>query len=114
MTKNSNIKSELEKALKARKEKKYTLHLYVAGLSPKSIKAIDNIRKICNIHLKGRFKLKIQDIYKNPIFAKNGQILGVPTLIKELPAPLRRFVGDMSDTEKLLVGLELKSKENEK
>lgn len=103
-------RKQFENALKKRKPKKYVLHLYVAGLSPRSQKAIDNIKKICVGHLRGRYDLKIQDIYKNPIFAKNGQILGVPTLIKELPLPLRRFVGDMSNTEKLLAGLDLRLK----
>ncbi len=97
-----------EKALSRKQKEKYVLHLYVAGLSPRSQKAIENVREICAQHLTGRCELKIQDIYKNPIFAKNGQILGVPALIKEFPLPLRKFVGDMSDTEKLRVGLDLR------
>lgn len=92
-------------------KKRYVLNLYVAGLSPRSQKAIENIKKICNEYLPGRCRLVIQDIYQNPIIAKNGQILAAPTLIKKLPLPLRRFVGDMSDTGKLLVGLDLRSKE---
>jgi circadian clock protein KaiB len=104
------IRKELENALKKRKSRKYVLHLYVAGLSPRSQRAIDNIKKICDKHLQGGYELEIQDIYKNPIIAKNGQILGAPTLVKELPPPLRKFIGDLSDTEKLLVGLDLKSK----
>ncbi len=104
-------KEQFEQAIKKIKPKKYVLHLYVVGLSPRSQKAIDNIKKICDGHLKGRYQLRIQDIYKNPIFAKNGQILGVPTLIKELPLPLRKFVGDMSDAEKLIVGLDLRKRE---
>lgn len=104
------IKKQLEKALKAKKPKKYVLHLYVAGLSPRSQKAIENIKRICNEHLKGRCELTIQDIYQNPIIAKNGQILAAPTLVKKFPLPLCRFVGDMSETSKLLVGLDLRSK----
>src|SRR3989338_7469748 len=112
MTKSkSSIAKQLEKGFKKSKPKKYILHLYVAGLSPRSQKAIENIKKICDEYLPGRFKLVIQDIYQNPIIAKNGQILAAPKLIKELPLPLRRFVGDMSDSKKLLVGLDLRSKE---
>lgn len=107
--KKANITTEkkFENALKKKRPKRYVLHLYVAGLSPRSQVAIENIRKICEERLKGRCELKIQDIYKNPIFAQNGQILAVPTLVKKLPLPIRRFVGDLSDTDKLLVGLDL-------
>ncbi len=107
----NSIEKQLEKGLKKSKPQKYVLCLYVAGLSPRSQKAIENIRKICGEYLPGRFKLVIQDIYQNPIVAKNGQILAAPTLIKKLPLPLRKFVGDMSDSKKLLVGLDLRSKE---
>lgn len=106
-----SIRRQLEKGMKKKSPKKYVLHLYVAGLSPRSQKAIENIRKICDQHLPGRYELSIQDIYRNPIIAMNGQILAAPTLIKELPLPLRKFVGDMSNTEKLLLGLDLRSKE---
>jgi circadian clock protein KaiB len=103
--------SQPKKAIGKKKPKKYVLCLYVAGLSPRSMKAIENIRKICDEHLQGRYELVIQDIYQNPIIAKDGQILAAPTLVKKLPLPLRKFVGDMSDTLKLLVGLDLRSKE---
>ncbi len=105
----TDIKMQLENALKKKSAKKYVLHLYIAGLSPRSQKAIDNIRKICSKYLENRYELKIQDIYKKPIIAKNGEILGVPTLVKKLPLPLRRFVGDMSNTQRLLVGLDLRT-----
>lgn len=88
----------------------YTLRLYVAGMSVKSLNAIERIRKICQSHLENHYTLEIIDIYQNPIFAKNGQIIAAPTLIKELPLPLKKFIGDMSDTDKLLLGLDLKSK----
>lgn len=107
----SRIQKQLEKGLKKSKSQKYILNLYVAGLSPRSQKAIENIRKICSEYLLGRFKLVIYDIYQNPIIAKNGQILAAPTLVKKLPLPLRKFVGDMSDSKKLLLGLDLRSKE---
>ncbi len=105
----SGIEKQLEKGLKKSKPQRYILNLYVAGLSPRSLKAIENIKKICGEYLKGRFKLVILDIYQNPIIARDGEILAAPTLIKELPLPLRKFVGDMSDRKKLLVGLDLRS-----
>jgi len=104
----SGIRKQLEIGPKKQKLNKYVLHLYVAGLSPRSQKAIENIRKICKEYLPGQCELTVLDIYQNPIIAKNGQILAAPTLIKELPLPLRRFVGDMSDTNTLLVGLDLR------
>jgi circadian clock protein KaiB len=105
----SSIVEQLEKKLKKRKTSQYVLRLYVAGLTPRSQKAIENIKKLCDEHLPGRYKLVIQDIYQNPIIiSNNGQILAAPTLIKELPLPLRKFVGDMSDKEKLLAGFDLR------
>jgi circadian clock protein KaiB len=101
----------LKKSLVKGNKKKYILHLYIAGLSPRSQKAIDNTKKICEKYLKGDYELVIQDIYQNPIIAVNNQILAIPTLIKELPHPLRKFVGDMSNLKKLLVGLDIHLKE---
>jgi circadian clock protein KaiB len=86
---------------------KYVLRLYVTGLTPRSVTAIENIRRICEQHLQGRYDLEIIDIYQHPEQAEDAQLIVAPTLIKELPAPLRRFVGDLSETEKILVGLEL-------
>ncbi len=88
---------------------KYILHLYVAGLAPRSQKAIRNIKEICERYMDGDYRLEIHDIYKSPIMAKNGRIVAAPTLVKELPLPLRRFVGDMSNREKLLLGLDLET-----
>jgi circadian clock protein KaiB len=87
----------------------YVLRLYIAGISPRSLKAIENLKKLCSKY-DFEYDLEIIDIYQNPIIAKNGQILAAPTLIKELPLPLRKFIGDMSDTNKLVMGLDLKSK----
>ena len=86
----------------------YLLRLYVSGMTPNSIRAIENIRQICAEHLEGRYHLEIIDIYQQPIFAKEGQIVAAPTLVKELPLPLRKFIGDMSQTEKILLGLDLR------
>jgi circadian clock protein KaiB len=84
----------------------YLLRLYVSGMTPNSIRAIENIRKICAEHLEGHYQLEIIDIYQQPIFAKEGQIIAAPTLVKELPLPLRKFIGDLSQTEKILLGLD--------
>ncbi len=102
---------EFEQSLQEAGNKKYILRLYVTGLTPKSMQAIQNIKKICEENLKGRYELEIVDIYQQPEFAKNEQIIVAPTLIKKLPLPLRRIIGDMSDKESILVGLNLKRKE---
>jgi len=86
------------------------LRLYVAGTSPKSLRAIQNAKEICDEYLAGRYELQIVDIFQQPTLAKDDQILAVPTLIKKLPAPLRRFIGDLSDRKVVLVGLDLKTR----
>ncbi len=88
----------------------YILRLYVTGTTPNSQRAIENVRKICEEYLQGRYELEIVDIYQQPELAREGQIIAAPTLIKKLPLPLRKFIGDMSKTEKILLGLELKAK----
>jgi len=88
----------------------YILRLYVAGQTPKSVDAITNIKKICEENLKGRYELDVIDLYQQPQLAQGDQIIAVPTLIKKLPAPLRRIIGDMSNTERVLVGLDIKKK----
>lgn len=101
---------ELEKKIKASPEKKYLLSLYISGVTPKSTRAIMNIKKICEEYLKGRYELEVVDIYQQPELAKGEQIIAIPTLLKKLPLPLRKFIGDMSKTEKILVGLDIKPK----
>jgi circadian clock protein KaiB len=86
----------------------YHLKLYVTATTPASSRAVANIRKLCEEYLPERFELEVIDITKQPEIAKNEQLIGAPTLIKHLPLPLRRFIGDMSNTEKLIVGLNLK------
>ncbi|MFA5073060.1 MAG: circadian clock KaiB family protein [Nitrospirota bacterium] len=100
-----------EKNLKKAGTEKYILRLYIAGMTPRSTKAIENIRAICEEHLKGRYELDVVDIYQQPVLREGKQIIAAPTLIKKLPEPLRRFIGDMSDTERILVGLDLRPKE---
>jgi circadian clock protein KaiB len=98
---------EFEKTMQTPGTETYVLRLYVTGMTPKSINAIENIRKICEENLKGRYELEVIDIYQNPEYAKKEEIIAAPTLIKKLPLPLRKFIGDMSNTEKILVGLNL-------
>lgn len=101
---------DFELALEETEKGVYVLRLYVSGLTPNSQRAIENVRKICTEHLEGRYQLEIIDIYQQPIFAKEGQIVAAPTLVKELPPPLRKFIGDMSKTEKILLGLDIRTK----
>ena len=89
---------------------RYILRLYVAGLMPKSTRAITNMKRICEEHLQGQYELEVIDLYQHPQLAQGDQIVAVPTLIKKLPPPLRRIIGDMSDTERVLVGLDLRRK----
>jgi len=100
-----------EMALQETEKGSYVLRLYVSGMTPNSLRAIENVRKICAEHLEGRYQLEIIDIYQQPFFAKEGQIVAVPTLVKELPEPLRKFIGDMSQTERILLGLDIRKQE---
>ncbi len=102
------------RSLQKNDNEKYILRLYVAGMSPKSIVAIENIRKICEENLKGRYDLEVIDIYQQPQYAKAEQLLAAPTLIKKLPLPLKRLIGDMSNKERILVGLDLIPKKEKK
>ena len=101
---------EFEEAIGKSGEEKYVLRLYITGITPKSTRAILNVKKICEENLKGRYELEVIDIYQQPVLAKDQQIIAAPTLIKKLPLPLRRIIGDMSDKERILVGLDLRPK----
>jgi circadian clock protein KaiB len=83
------------------------LKLYVAGQTPKSLAAMSNLKKICDEHLKGRYRIEVIDLVKNPQLAQGDQILAIPTLVKKLPVPVRKIIGDLSNTERVLVGLDL-------
>lgn len=85
----------------------YLLRLYVTGATPRSLRAIQNIKEICEEHLRGRYELEVVDVYQQPELAKGEQILASPTLIRFLPQPLRRLIGDMANTERVLLGLDL-------
>ena len=91
-------------------EPRYVLRLYVAGLTPRSAAAIRNVKEICDEHLSERYDLEVVDLYDHPTLARGEQIIAAPTLIKQLPLPLRRLIGDMADSERVLVGLDLRTK----
>jgi len=99
-----------ERVLKKPLKEKYVLRLYVTGMTPKSTQAIQNIKRICDEKLYGLYNLEVIDIYQRPLLAQGEQIIATPTLIKKLPLPLRRFIGDMSDKERIVLGLDLRPK----
>ncbi len=101
---------EFEQSLLKEMNERYVLRLYVTGMTSKSTQAVLNIKKICEENLKGRYELEVIDIYQQPVLAKDEQIIAAPTLVKKLPLPLRKLIGDMSDKERLLLGLDLKQK----
>lgn len=105
-----NVTDVFEQALKGLEEEKYFLRLYVAGMSMRSTRAIANINEICEEQLHGRYEIEVVDIHQSPDLVVGEQIIAVPTLIKELPLPLRRIIGDLSNKEQVLVGLELSKK----
>jgi circadian clock protein KaiB len=86
----------------------WQLRLYIAGQTPKSIKALENIKKYAEEHLKGKYSIEIIDLLKNPQLAEGDQILAVPTLVRKFPEPIRKIIGDLSNEERVLVGLNIK------
>ena len=111
-----NATEAFEAALKRSplRRAKYILRLYVTGSSVRSLKAVQNLKKICDEHLPDDYDLEVIDIYKNPKAAREEQIIAAPTLVKKLPEPLRKFVGDLSNTQKILVGLDLYKRQEPK
>lgn len=89
------------------KSETYLLRLYVAGQTPKSLTAFSNLKKICEEHLAGRYQIQVVDLLENPQLASGDQILAIPTLVRKLPEPVRKIIGDLSNTERVLVGLDL-------
>jgi len=85
----------------------YNLRLYVAGQTPKSLAAIANLKRICEQHLGGRYDIEVIDLIKNPALAQRHQIVAIPTLVRQLPEPFKRIIGDLSNSEKVLVGLDI-------
>lgn len=106
-TKPNKTTHEFEKALASAADANYVLRLFVSGMTSSSLRAIQNIRDICQEHLDGRYELEVIDLYQDPEQGKREQIVAAPTLIKKLPVPLRKFIGDLSEKEKILIGLDL-------
>ena len=104
--KGSTTKFDLR--MKEQGKDKYILRLYITGSTSRSVLALTNLKKICDEYLEGRYELEVIDLYQMPILAKDEQIIAAPTLIKKLPLPFRRIIGDMSNVEKVLMGLDLK------
>jgi len=102
-----NLRTKFEQAARVPRADRYVLRLYVTGLTPRSERAVRNLRAICDEYLAGRYDLEVVDIYQQPLLAKGEQIIAAPTLIKKLPLPVRRIIGDMSNRERVLVGLHL-------
>ena len=98
---------EFDLKLSELKTGKYVLRLYISGASIRSAIALENLKKICEEYLEGRYELEVIDLFQHPVLAKDEQIIAAPTLIKKLPLPFRRIIGDMSDKDKVLMGLDL-------
>ncbi len=98
----------LEEAATKIKSQKFVLSLFVAGLTPKSLRAIENAKQLCETYLKDKYELEIIDVYQQPYLAKDAQVIAVPTLVKSLPPPLQKFIGDLSDPEPILIRLAIK------
>jgi circadian clock protein KaiB len=88
----------------------WDLRLYVAGQTPKSIAAFSNLKKVCEEHLAGKYRIEVIDLLKNPLLAEGDQIVAIPTLVRKLPEPVRKIIGDLSNTERVLVGLQLRAR----
>ena len=92
---------------------KYQLRLYVAGQTPKSLTAFANLKKICDEHMPGQYEIEVIDLLKKPQLASGDQILAIPTLVRKLPSPIKKIIGDLSNTERVLVGLDLREQKQD-
>ena len=109
MNKDTALKPETKKTPKAKEVKdEWILRLYVAGQTPKCIAAFNNLKKICEEQLKGKYRIEVIDLIENPQLSRDDQILAVPTLVRKLPSPVRKIIGDLSNTERVLVGLDIR------
>jgi circadian clock protein KaiB len=109
MTRSTSVKAPpRRKAVRKKAGPKYDLCLYVAGNTQKSAVAISNLKRICVEHMGGEYRIKVIDLLKNPALARGDQILAIPTLVRRFPSPMRKIIGDLSDTSRVLVGLDVK------
>jgi circadian clock protein KaiB len=104
----AGLRRKSEEMARKKESERYLLKLYITGTTPASWRAIERVREVCEEHLQGRYQLEVIDIYQLPALAKDEQIVATPTLIKVLPAPLRRFIGDLSKVDKILFGLDIR------
>lgn len=111
MAKPNDVSAAFESALDRSQQPSFVLRLYVAGTTAQSTRAIRQLKEFCEAHLKGRYHLEVVDIYQQPQLARDEHIIAVPTLIRKLPLPLRRLIGDLSNEERVLVGLDLQPKQ---
>jgi circadian clock protein KaiB len=102
-----SVRAALAQTARAARDERYILRLYITGLTARSSRAVSNLRTICDEYLEGRYDLEVIDIYQQPALTKGEQIIAAPTLIKKLPLPMRRIIGDMSNREGVLLGLDL-------
>ena len=107
-TKIKSATEEFDQTVADKSPDKYLLSLYITGSTSRSVLAISNLKKICEEYLEGKYELEVIDLYQHPLLAKEEQIIAAPTLIKKLPLPFRRIIGDMSNEEKVLMGLDLR------
>jgi circadian clock protein KaiB len=103
----ADLREAFKEAAQAPLSDRYVLRLYVTGMTPRSARAVKNLQAICDEYLDGRYDLEVVDIYQQPVLAVGEQIIAAPTLIKKLPLPMRRIIGDMSNRERVLLGLDL-------
>ena len=99
--------ASFEQAIAECDQQHYRLRLYIAGTTPRSLRSLENLKLLCETHLQGRYELEVVDVYQSSIETKQDSVVAIPTLIKQLPLPIRRIIGDLSDTEKVLLGLDL-------
>jgi circadian clock protein KaiB len=114
MTKVKRVARRKPAASNRRTAKLWQLRLYVAGQTPKSLMAFANLKEICENHLKGSYRIEVIDLVEQPQLSKGDQILAIPTLVRKLPRPMRKIIGDLSDTEQVLIGLDLRSADDSK
>jgi circadian clock protein KaiB len=107
---NDTTKPSIDEGPPPGADDKWRLRLYVAGRSPKCVAALENLRRFCEEHMPGQYEIEVIDLLENPRLAKDDQIVAIPTLVRKLPEPLRRIIGDLSNAERMFVGLDLKSR----
>ncbi len=106
---NTKPAKRTESNINGRPGKVWQLRLYVAGQTPKSLTAFSNLKRICEDHLKGQYRIEVIDLVERPLLSRGDQIVAIPTLVRKLPVPVRKIIGDLSDTERVLVGLDLRA-----